>query len=870
MYRPYQATPARGRAVLALAIVCALAPLNASASEWPADRVTGGFDLDPTDRFLSRSFYNAVFRASEGIALDWTGDLGTCQPGATGGGFKNAVLARVNFYRAMAGIPADIVFTPQFNAAAQEAALMMGAEQGLSHYPDPGWSCYTPTGADAAAKSNLSLGLMGWDAVSGQMTDNGANNSAVGHRRWLLYPQTQNMGTGDIPALGGSAANALWHRDAHIFETRPDARNDFVAWPPPGYVPYQIVPPRWSLSYPGADFSAATVAMTRDGLPVPVALETLVPAPGETWFIGEATLVWVPEGLDPDVSGAAWEHPDADLTYSVTVGNVAIGGQTRSFSYQVTVIDPEVSAPGDAVPDIGGPTQVSLSAGGSLALTPVPHAMGYEQRVLTVETYGAVQGAEGPLGGIWDDTSTGYDLVTTDTRATGSASFRLTHTGESPPQVQFFGLADRFVVQSGATLALKKRLAWATSDQIAHIQISRDDGATWRDLHTQTGTDGAGESAFQQLVFPLGDYVGQVVAIRFAYEVAMDGEYTWYSYTPQLEAAGYDIGYYLDDIALTGVTRVTSETATIAGPTPVFDFEPPALGNYGLQARAILWEGYPGLDWGRVTPVTVVTSVDTDGDGYPDEIDPYPADPNAVPAARIGVRGGTSPSYSLDLKASTRVTSFGLASDLPIVGDWDGDGFDEIGAFRPSNRRFYLDMNANGIWDGGDRVAGPYGTAGDLPVAGDWNGDGKDEIGVFRRSNACFYLDADDNGAWSAPDRRLGPFGVPNRDLPISGDWDGDGVDQIGVYRPPQSNFYLDMDGNGTWSGSDLRSQVFGGPGDAPVIGDWNGDRRDEIGVYRASGKRFYFDKDGDLNWSAGDESYTWGPANAIPFAGRW
>ena len=35
-------------------------------------------------------------------------------------------------------------------------------------------------------------------------------------------------------------------------------------------------------------------------------------------------------------------------------------------------------------------------------------------------------------------------------------------------------------------------------------------------------------------------------------------------------------------------------------------------------------------------------------------------------------------------------------------------------------------------------------SAGDTPVAGDWDGDGIDEIGVLR--NGTFYLDANGNG----------------------------------------------------------------------------------------------------------------------------
>jgi hypothetical protein len=75
------------------------------------------------------------------------------------------------------------------------------------------------------------------------------------------------MGTGDIPENGSfRRTNSLWVFDGRAFDTRPTTRDDFVAWPTKGYNPYQVVPIRWSLAYPSADFSAATVTMTQNGL----------------------------------------------------------------------------------------------------------------------------------------------------------------------------------------------------------------------------------------------------------------------------------------------------------------------------------------------------------------------------------------------------------------------------------------------------------------------------------------------------------------------------------------------------------------------------------------------------------------------------
>ena len=92
----------------------------------------------------------------------------------------------------------------------------------------------------------------------------------AGHRRWILYPPTSTIGIGDIPtpADGYRPANATY-----VFGGRRHVRPDvpFVAWPAPGYLPYQLMPAGWSFAVgPDTRFGAATVAVTANGQPLPV------------------------------------------------------------------------------------------------------------------------------------------------------------------------------------------------------------------------------------------------------------------------------------------------------------------------------------------------------------------------------------------------------------------------------------------------------------------------------------------------------------------------------------------------------------------------------------------------------------------------
>ena len=209
---------------------------------------------------------------------------------------------------------------------------------------------------------------------------------------------------------------------------------------------------------------------------------------------------------------------------------------------------------------------------------------------------------------------------------------------------------------------------------------------------------------------------------------------------------------------------------------------------------------------------------------------------------------------------------FGTGGDLPLAGDWNGDGIDDIGVFR--NGPWYLDYNGNHAWDpeSGD-ISFWFGTGGDLPLAGDWNGDGIDDIGVFR--NGLWYLDYNGNHAWDPESGDVSFWFGTSGDLPLAGDWNGDGIDDIGVFR--NGPWYLDYNGNHAWDpeSGDV-SFWFGTSGDLSLAGDWNGDGRDEIGVFRNG--PWYMDYNGNMEWDPvlGDISFWFGAGGDLPLAGRW
>jgi PKD repeat protein len=553
-----------------------------------APLVSSPLSVTTTNREEVRNFFNTVYADSENPTMGWTGDVGTCSPGTTLSTFRDKVVQRINYFRAMAGMLAGIVLNDTWNGKDQQAALMMSANNALSHFPPPSWSCYTVDGTNASANSNISLGNAGPDAINGFIEDHGSNNSIVGHRRWILYPQTQTMGTGDVPVNGTyNSANATWVFDGNYGGPRPATRQPYISWPPPGYAPYQVVYPRWSFAYPNADFSSASVTMSTNGVPIPVTLETVATG------YGENTLVWYPSNLDP-TNPYQWPQPATDTTYSVNVQSVKIGGSPSNFNYTVTVFDPSVPGPDTVLPVVSGPDQPAVGGANSYSFVTVPTATGYQWQQSQRAPFTAVEGAENGYANVITNTSPGYSVIVTTPVASGGHAF---HLATPDPSDQFLTLNRTLLPGAGAQLQFKSQLGWATSTQFANVQVSLDQGNSWNDVYNQAGSDGSGESSFNTRTVSLASYAGRSILVRFRYA------YTGGTYYPDTTTG---VGWYIDDISFSGTEEQTSPVASTSVAGNTFNFSPSQATNYALQVRAQVYNNFY-LEWGPVKSVTAIS-----------------------------------------------------------------------------------------------------------------------------------------------------------------------------------------------------------------------------------------------------------------------
>src|SRR6185295_1400074 len=110
----------------------------------PADAIaTGPFTVTMSNRESVRQLFYSAHEAGNGVAPGWTGSIDSCTPGTVTQAFRDATLARINYFRAMAGVPSNISFTAANNTKAQAAALIMSAQNDLSHEPPNNWACWS-------------------------------------------------------------------------------------------------------------------------------------------------------------------------------------------------------------------------------------------------------------------------------------------------------------------------------------------------------------------------------------------------------------------------------------------------------------------------------------------------------------------------------------------------------------------------------------------------------------------------------------------------------------------------------------------------------------------------------------------------------
>ncbi|HET20512.1 MAG TPA: CAP domain-containing protein [Chromatiales bacterium] len=266
-------------------------------------------------------------------------NVASCDAGELNPAERDKVLARLNEIRALHGLPA-VAYEPNDDVYVTAAALIIAANEQLSHTPATTANCWTNDGYTGSEKSNLHIYMSSSSttresseaSVDGFLIDD--NVSSLGHRRWLLDPFLFSTAFGRVDGLWpdstwgnvtGTALKVINDVQANISHMSPT----YIAYPVGNY-PASLFETDWYLSFSvladvnnkannaNVDFSGATISVSSG--------DQALGVNSQSWNNQGYGL---PNVLQWKVSGL-----QTGVDYAVTISNVKLpDGSTKNYSY---------------------------------------------------------------------------------------------------------------------------------------------------------------------------------------------------------------------------------------------------------------------------------------------------------------------------------------------------------------------------------------------------------------------------------------------------------------------------------------------------------------------------------------------------------
>ncbi|WP_445116820.1 CAP domain-containing protein [Acinetobacter sp. WZC-1] len=278
-------------------------------------------------------------------------DINACQAGQITEAERQTFINAINEVRALHHLP-KMTYDYEHEDQMMQAALVLTANNRISHYPDSGWTCFSDIAYQGTTTSNLNLGSSSGvfkDTSAGQHVLNWLTeqySADLGHRRHILNPFLTKTSFGQVlnsrAAGGGSVMSAAMKTIyAGTDSVRTTAAKGVIAYPYENYpIRYFLKSVPLSLSIldnqSGAysnrtvNFSQAKLTVTRRDTGQ---VQTISNIKYDNSYTG------LPNNLQFNFSAV-----ENDVIYDVKVSNVLVGDVAKDFSYWFK-IDSKVEKP---------------------------------------------------------------------------------------------------------------------------------------------------------------------------------------------------------------------------------------------------------------------------------------------------------------------------------------------------------------------------------------------------------------------------------------------------------------------------------------------------------------------------------------------
>ncbi len=278
----------------------------------------------------------------------------------------------------------------------------------------------------------------------------------------------------------------------------------------------------------------------------------------------------------------------------------------------------------------------------------------------------------------------------------------------------------------------------------------------------------------------------------------------------------------------------------------------PSLGTHSIEA--IVDDGHGGQAetavnveiiepkslWNKILPLLG----DFNGDGIVD-IGTYNRDTGRWAVALSNASGFGSLTEWLN--------DFGASTDWQYVnGDFNGDGRTDIAIFNQSSGDWRVGTSSGvGFSDEGVWSTFSGASSNSIPITGDFNGDGVSDVGIYDKSNGEVNCAVSDKSKFVSIAPWISGLAHSDKAQPFSGDFNGDGLIDFGVFNDGDWSFTVST---GRKFIAQTEWNLTFGADKTPVVSDFNSDGLTDIGIFaKDSGLWQVYHSTGDGFVSAGD-----------------
>ena len=189
--------------------------------------------------------------------------------------------------------------------------------------------------------------------------------------------------------------------------------------------------------------------------------------------------------------------------------------------------------------------------------------------------------------------------------------------------------------------------------------------------------------------------------------------------------------------------------------------------------------------------------------------------------------------------ASGGSKQWGIASlgDVPLLGDVDGDRKADLIVWRASTGTFFwLPSSTNYDYPSGASKQWGSQSQGDVPMIGDFDGDRRADLVVWRATTGVWFWLTSSTG-YNYANRGVRQWGIGSEgDIPRLGDFDGDGRSDLAVWRASTGTWFWIVSSTAyAYGDQQVRQWGSQAAGDVPLVGDFDGDGRADLAVWRPS-----------------------------------